>query len=66
MYWKDYPGGSWDICFCKSDCTESTCRRCSHSETYKRMMEYGKKNPWYCFAVSDFSKKCSKYKGEEK
>lgn len=66
FYWKDYPGGSLDICFCKSDCTNGTCRRCKHSETYKRLMKFADGNPYYGYAVSDFHEKCSKYKGESK
>lgn len=64
FYWKDENGGSFDMCFCKSDCTNESCRRCKKSKHFRELKDYMKQHPYYFYAVSDFSYKCEEYKHE--
>ncbi len=63
-YIKDYPGGSFDMCFCMSNCREKTCRRCLRGEHFLAWQAGAKEDDLYCCA--DFSKACSRYRPGEK
>ena len=64
FYLKDKNGGSFDMCFCESDCTNESCRRRKKSKHFEALQEYMKRHPYYLYAVSDFSHKCEEYKHE--
>lgn len=63
-YIKDYPGGSYDMAFCMSDCQERTCRRCLKGRHFQSWKAWAKEDDRYCCA--DFSKTCSRYRPAEK
>lgn len=65
-YLEDTGGGTFDICFCRNDCQNKTCKRCMKGKHWERLKEYWKRYPDYLIYISDFSEDCKEYKGEQK
>lgn len=65
-YLEDTGGGTFDICFCRNDCQNETCKRSTNGKHWERLQEYWKRYPYYRVSVSDFSEDCKEYKGAKK